>query len=255
MEKNKSTGKKNVKKNTNTSSEKKRKRSRWSTTSIILLVSGIVLVMGGAVLAWRIVENNKMKEVDSEDQAVQDILELYFYGNKGCFDNKNNFFSDKKVTLNTISQDIRDNIVISYLAYDRASSITYDEMNEVYHKFFGNSSDLTKKDSYSVIEGTYQLRESGENYKLTANCAPPELRTCIILDKAYKNDNYVEVDLKAFTIDKNTGKIYAGVNTEGESYENSILNEMSNVDLPKWKVIFKKNSNTDNYILNSASKI
>lgn len=227
------------------------------TGKIITIIIAVIIVLAGAGAAvWFCMAASKMDEVPTEDEEIQELLSAYFYGNRGCYDAKNAILTDGDVTMDKLDYTVKENTLMSFLAYYKFTGMTYDEMNEAYHNFFGNGSDLRKKSTYQVTEGTFTIDIESGTYTLDSDCAPPEIATCTIIDRAYKSENGAKIVLRVFTRDIYNSTFHKGLAiAEDNAFEFSGTDELDAVDLPKWEALFRYDKTLERYIITETKAL
>ncbi|MBQ3309092.1 hypothetical protein IJG78_00250 [Candidatus Saccharibacteria bacterium] len=237
--------------------EKKTDLRKRKTFNIVLAIISIVVVLAGVgVGIWALVRTFSMDEIPTEDETAQELLYSYFYGNHGCSDAKNDVFRKESLDISKLDSLTKERMVIGFMAYYKYSGMTYDQINEVYHRYFGSNDNIREKDSYTAQEGTYHRTEDGI-YSLDANCDPPELATCVIIDRAYKNKDgdALKLVLRVYTIDENTGKVYAGIDPTVDDLGDNALATIDDINLPKWEVEFKKDKDLDLLVIEKTKRL
>lgn len=231
----------------------RRKKSGKIITIILGCVTALACV---AVVVWYAISTTSMEEIDTGDESVQELLYSYFFNNYGCYDSTNNLLKNENVDISKLDASVKEGVLFSYLARYQRSDISYAELNQSYKNYFGENENLAEKDTYEVIEGSYVKNDDGK-YIFHSNCGSPEMTTCVVLDKAYKNNDAMKLVLKVLTIDRVNGPVYTGVDTSGTVLDENILESSENVDaadLPRWEVYFKKD-NAENYIIKSTHPV
>ncbi len=234
---------------------------------IIMLVTafmGLVVIISFAIISFNIL---KMNEISNDDENVQELMARYFYGDYGCFDTNDSLLGNEKIVPSKLSQEQKEKIVIGYLAESGYSDISYNQINSTYRLFFGHDQNLEQKMEYSSPDGKYINYRDGDGemqnadlYYLEKDCStPPELVTCVVLDKAYQTESgeHMKLVLRVFTVDTVTNKIYSGVGNASESiaeYGQYGDFDAGSADLARWEALFKYDNLEEFYRLVETKK-
>lgn len=220
------------------------KDNKVTVISIVLAV--IVLVILGFIIYFKTATVKEEKKIDEKTEEKEPIIEDktdYEELSKELYqmlgDNPE-FRYEEKVTFDSLSESVRDNIVINYLvdSCDEAVIMEKTMFLENYKKIFNHD-----KES---IDGLCVIKD--DNYECTHYCSENDLKIYKKFDRYEKTENSIILYENVGHLDYfDDGKIYleehAGdSNNVIASFDSldDLLETSVNYKLPSYKHVFKK---------------
>lgn len=214
-------------------------------TVISIILALIVIIILGFIIYYKTkpVEEKKEEKVPEVKEPIvvdnTDYEELSKELYQMLGDNPE-FRYEEKVTFNTLSESVRDNIVINYLV-DSCDEIVVMEKSrflENYKKIFNHEKESD--------EGICELKD--ENYECTHYCSENALKIYKVFDKYEKTEDSIIIYENVGHLDYfDDGKIYL---EERAGDSNNVIASFDSLDdllntgvtykLPSYKHIFKK---------------